>query len=108
DLLIRTGSGPLWQRRPVAYQVIDGRRVQIPAACRVDCRRVAFRVGRYDHSRTLVIDPQLLFSTYIGGAQSDSATDAEMVQTNGESFLMVGGNTRSTSFHGSNQNSDTS
>ena len=36
--------------------------------------RVAFDVGAYDRSRTLVIDPVLSFSTYLGGAGNESCT----------------------------------
>jgi hypothetical protein len=106
DLLIRTSSGPLRQHRPVAYQDIGGRRVAVDAEFRLDGRRVAFRVGRYDKSHPLVVDPQLLFTTYIGGTHGDNATSAELVQLNGASYLMVGGSTLSARFHGSNQNAD--
>lgn len=106
DLVIPTPAGALRQRRPVAYQEIDGARVHVPAAFDVDGRRVSFRIGDYDTRRPLVIDPQLLFSTYLGGTGADSATEVELVQTNGASSLIVGGTTKSPSFHGSNQNAD--
>ena len=104
DLVIRTGSGPLRQRRPVAYQEIGGRRIRVAASFDVDGRRVTFRLGGYDRRHALIIDPQLLFTTYIGATGTDSASSAELVQTNGASYLMVGGKTRSIAFHGSNQN----
>ena len=33
----------------------------------------AFRLGKYDPSRTLVIDPILSYSTYLGGSNIDGA-----------------------------------
>jgi hypothetical protein len=33
-----------------------------------------FEVGEYDHSRTLVIDPVLAFSTYLGGSGAESCS----------------------------------
>jgi hypothetical protein len=36
--------------------------------------RVGFEVGDYDRSRTLIIDPVLSFSTYLGGAGNESCT----------------------------------
>jgi len=33
-----------------------------------------FEVGEYDHSRTLVIDPVLAFSTYLGGSGNESCS----------------------------------
>jgi hypothetical protein len=106
DLVIRTKGGPLRQRRPVAYQQIGGRRVPVGAGFRLDGRRAGLSVGAYDRSRPLVIDPQLMFTTYLGGTLADQATSATVMQTNGSRYLMVGGTTMSPNFHGSNQNAD--
>src|SRR3954454_920634 len=65
DLVIPTKSGRLHQRRPVAYQLIGDRRVPVDAAFELRGRHVGFRLGGYDKRNPLVIDPQLLFSTYI-------------------------------------------
>ena len=35
---------------------------------------MSFRVGPYDRSRPLVIDPVLLYSTYLGGTQFEEGT----------------------------------
>ncbi|MGE0361997.1 MAG: SBBP repeat-containing protein [Vicinamibacterales bacterium] len=75
-LRIHTGAGVVEQDRPVAYQ--DGRGVREPVESAYELRgpaRVGFRVGAYDDSRTLVIDPnlsQLAFSTYLGGSDLES------------------------------------
>jgi hypothetical protein len=34
--------------------------------------QVGFQVGRYDHSRSLAIDPVLSYSTYLGGSSGDA------------------------------------
>ena len=51
------------------YQEVDGVR-QIIAGNYVlrDDDRVGFDVGTYDPGRTLVIDPVLTYSTYLGGS----------------------------------------
>lgn len=68
DLVIVTSDETLVQRRPIAYQVVDGHRVPVAAAYRLDGRRVAFDLGAYDRTRELVIDPILVFGTYLGGS----------------------------------------
>ena len=60
-------------RKPVVYQR-DGEaphRSSTPAFV-VEGDRVRFRVGAYDHSRPLVIDPVLSYATYLGGSGTDT------------------------------------
>ena len=57
--------------------------------------RVAFRIGRYDKSKPLVIDPVLTYSTFLGGSSSDGALNIA-VDASGNSYLV--GGTTSTDF----------
>lgn len=71
--------------KPYVYQEIDGRRVEVSASFALkgtgssDTHRsplasyeYGFRVGSYDHSRPLVLDPAIfLYATYIGGGGDD-------------------------------------
>ncbi len=58
---------------PYIYQLIDGEEVEVAGAfALIDATTYAFEVtGAYDPSRELVIDPDLLWSTYLGGSDSD-------------------------------------
>ena len=68
DLLVRARGGTLRQKAPVTYQHVGGARREVPSRFVLGSRgRVGFELGRYDRSRPLVIDPQLVYSTYIGG-----------------------------------------
>jgi hypothetical protein len=74
DLVVRGPADGLRQRRPVLYQEIDG--VRTPVDGRYVLKgpqRVAFEVGAYDATRPLVIDPSLIYSTYLGGSGLDAA-----------------------------------
>jgi hypothetical protein len=64
ELHVRAQDRTLIQRRPVAYQDIDGRRVPVDVRYRILGRDVGFAVGRYDRTRPLVIDPILSYAMY--------------------------------------------
>jgi uncharacterized protein (TIGR03437 family) len=70
-VLEATGARALF-RRPVAYQIIAGSRVGVSAAFTVRGRRVGFRLGPYDHTRPLTIDPVLTYATYLAGSGTDT------------------------------------
>jgi len=58
---------------PVAWQLIDGRRVDIPVSFDIKEKFIyGFELGNYDPRYTLFIDP-LLSSSFIGGSQLDLA-----------------------------------
>jgi len=72
-LLVHTAAGLLRQPRPVAYQEFDGARRPVSADYVVEPDgRVGFRLGTYDASRELVIDPILAWSTYLGGGNEEA------------------------------------
>src|SRR5262249_36731420 len=74
DLLIHSGQEEIRHRKPVIYQEVDGIRQEVAGTYIVrDDRRVGFQVGSYDTTRPLVIDPTLVYSTYIGGSSTDQS-----------------------------------
>lgn len=66
NLLLHTQDGILKQKRPVAYQIINGIRHEVEVEYRIVGREVRFQLGRYNKQATLVIDPVLVYSTYLG------------------------------------------
>ena len=96
DLIIETTAGVLLQRKPVAFQVIEG--VRVPVTCRykvVDARTISFHVAGHDPTRELVIDPVVEFATYIGGASYDLLRG---VKIGPGGFIYVVGGTASSNF----------
>src|SRR5690606_2412458 len=75
NLLLSTPRGELMQRRPVVYQQVDGRRVLVEAAYALRDGVVGFVLGEYDQALSLVIDPVITYSTYIGGKRGESGRD---------------------------------
>jgi uncharacterized repeat protein (TIGR01451 family) len=71
DLIV---SGDLRLRKPRAYQRSNGARKNIPVGYILEGRnRVAFALGRYDHTLPLIIDPVLTYATFLGGSSDDTA-----------------------------------
>jgi len=59
--------------RPRIYQQSPAGRREIAGHYVLAARnRIAFALGRYDHTQPLVIDPTLDYSTYLGGSEEDS------------------------------------
>jgi hypothetical protein len=91
-LVLHTTAGDVKHERPLAYQEPGGSRIRIPADFkRLDDGTIGFQVGDYDPALPLVIDPVLVYSTYLGGSaadfgrgiQTDSVGNAYLV---GDSF----------------------
>ena len=68
DLRIDLDGAALAERAPVAWQVIDGRRSFVDVRFHAVGQGVfGFAVGAYNPAHALVIDPDLVFSTLLGG-----------------------------------------
>ncbi len=71
-LTITTHTGIQTESAPVGFQVIDGRKVTFPVSYQLrDGNDVGFAVGAYDPTVLLTIDPQLLYSTHLGGSDNE-------------------------------------
>ncbi len=96
DLVLSTEGAAVRLGRPVAYQEIDGVRHAVSAAWSTRRPKEAgFRLGPYDRSRALVIDPVITWATYLGGSRTDQAF-AIAVDSAGNSY--VTGDTNSDNF----------
>jgi uncharacterized protein (TIGR03437 family) len=100
DLVMGTGAYEVRFKRPEIFQDNDGLRRQIAGGFMVDGNTVGFRVGAYDRSRSLIIDPLLLYAGYLGGSGTD-VIQAVDVDANGN--VIVAGYTTSTDFPALNE-----
>jgi hypothetical protein len=74
-LQIRLRSGLLTESAPVAWQVVAGEQVPVAVRFTLDGVQAGFAVGTYDARHPLVIDPEITFSTFLGGLSSDFIHD---------------------------------
>jgi len=73
-LVAATDAGELRERPPVLYQIVDGLRREVPGEFRLsEDGEVGFLVGPYDRELVLHIDPEIDFSTFLGGSSIDYA-----------------------------------
>ncbi|PYV17026.1 MAG: hypothetical protein DMG07_06690, partial [Acidobacteria bacterium] len=95
-LVAHLPGGSVRQEQPLVYQDHDGsRRVLSGSHASRGGNRFGFQVGSYDPSKPLVIDPTLVYSTYLGGGVSDSAAGIA-VDAEGNAYLA--GHTASSDF----------
>jgi hypothetical protein len=102
DLLIDTAGGEIRERKPVVYQTVAGKRQELAGRFVVrhgaakNNPEVAFEVAQYDTTQTLVIDPSLVYSTYLGGAGGADVIRAIALDSANNAYLT--GFTYSTDF----------
>lgn len=92
ELILHTAGGNVRVHKPVIYQEIGGARKSIKGGFVLkDSKTVGFQVAAYP----LIIDPVLVYSTYLGGNGFDNGR-AIAVDLRGQAY--VTGNTGSTDF----------
>ena len=83
ELVLRASGGALTMKKPTLYQHIGGVRREVQGVYALgEDGAVSFRVGGYDRSRPLVIDPVLSYATFFGGDfdntyENDIAVDSQ-------------------------------
>lgn len=72
DLVLTKGSSELLFQAPIVYQETNGKRARVPGGYVLrDATHVGFEVGSYDITKPLVIDPVLVYSSFLGGSDED-------------------------------------
>lgn len=99
DLMIvpeAADANPLWERAPIAWQEIEGRKVPVHVRYTMSGDgSIGFAVGRYDPRLPLIIDPSLQWSTYHGGGGKEAAWDITAATIASEVHVYLTGYTES-------------
>ncbi len=96
DVVLAVGKEEVRIEKPLVYQLVDGARREVPGRfVLAGTHELAFRVDAYDRARPLVIDPTLVFSTYLGGSGNEGAC---CIAVDGAGNIYVAGATSSPDF----------
>ncbi len=66
NLILSTDLGKITEKKPIAYQLLNGKLSAIPCKFILKKDLVSFELGKHDENATLIIDPILVFATYSG------------------------------------------
>jgi hypothetical protein len=108
ELVLNANGQDILQRQPLVYQEVNGSHQKVASAFALLDQQptvgrpslmqpqVSFAVGPYDLTRSLVIDPVLSYSTYLGGSGNDYGNGIAVDPATGDALVM--GTTNSTDF----------
>jgi hypothetical protein len=97
NVVVSVTDGDLQLQKPVVYQNINGVRHELQGKYSLKGAHVAFAVASYDRREPLIVDPVLVYSTYLGGSSDENQPAFSMViDASGDAF--IGGQTDSTDF----------
>ena len=71
NLVLSAANGPASFKKPVLYQLDGDKKTSVEGSFAVAGNQVRFRLGSYDHSRALIIDPVLSYASYLAGTSTD-------------------------------------
>jgi hypothetical protein len=87
DLVVETGAGVIRHKKPVLYQDIGSERRMVGGAYDLHGHHdVGFQVAAYDATRPLVIDPELVYSTYVAGCRGRQGLEDVAVDSEGNAY----------------------
>jgi hypothetical protein len=95
DLTLDGVGGEVRFRKPVAYQMRDGKTLVEARYVLKPGKQVGIAVGNYNLAKPLIIDPVLIFSTFLGGSSYDVGSGIA-VDADGNAY--VTGTTQSPNF----------
>ena len=106
NVVLRFAAGDLHQIKPAIYQQVDGTKQEVRGRYVVFAdHTIGFQIDSYDRHKPLVIDPTLVYSTYLGGSADNGsgayisiADNSTGIAVDGSGAAYVTGDTISSDF----------
>lgn len=77
DLELKNSVFSVFEKKPVAFQVVDGKRIEVACSFKVSGETVRFEFpDGFDSTKELVIDPELVFASYSGSTADNFGSSA--------------------------------
>ena len=88
ELVVQTAGGRVRWKQPEIYQEVDGQHRSVEGRYVLRAgHELGFAVAAYDTARPLIIDPVLVYSTYLGGSDIDEGNGIA-VDTSGNAYII--------------------
>jgi gliding motility-associated-like protein len=71
NLIIKTSLGEVSELRPYCYQVDGKGRTDVDGKYDIDGNTVRFKIGNFSKDATLIIDPTLIFASFVGSTSDN-------------------------------------
>lgn len=94
QLVIQTSLGEIIEEAPIAWQIVDGKPIDVPVSFVLVDSLVRFKLNDYNENETLIIDPNFIFSSYTGSTIDNwgfTATYDELGNTYGGGIVFGNG-----------------
>jgi hypothetical protein len=89
ELHIKTNLGTIIEKKPFAFQFVDGAQTKIECSFSLEQNILSFKLGNYDPKNKLIIDPSVIFSTYSSTSALLSA-DGTTYDSQGNMYIAAG------------------
>ena len=89
QLEISTPLGVIIEEKPLCYQMIGGKKIPVDISYNIIDRSdniFGFKIGEYDTTEDLTIDPELIYSTFLGGSNIDNGY-AIAIDSTGNAYI---------------------
>lgn len=99
-LRVSNPLGSIEESAPYVYQGESGRpnERKVRASFKLKDGLLGFSLGTYDPSRTLVIDPQLIWSTFYGGTGTENLNGGDPTEVDRQGNIFIAGHVSSNTF----------
>lgn len=86
NAIISTDKSSINLSKPKAYQIITNNKIAVTAEFIQFNESLCIKIGNYNHSKKLIIDPILYYSTYYGTSESTSSSSIA-VSNEGDAYI---------------------